>query len=100
MISNDYEVTSPYTNSILDLFNNDAKQINDLTAVAVFGVANIAFFNLAQSFGNWINWRIEAHPRELNDDQILVKNILVNVIKGGSILSLNLILSQAIGYPG
>ncbi len=70
-----------------------------VAAHGVYVLGNIAFFTAVNSTVNYLNKRIEHHPEPLTKKQEIIKSVFFDVLVGGSILALNLILSKAIDYP-
>lgn len=113
-----YSVTHPLTDvvsdflssrAIGDFFGRTVKYLQDLpthmqqdrnVAITVFLVANATFAAISNLVANWLDNRIEAHPKQLTDDQKTVKSILINgLVIGGSTFTFNVILSKLTQYP-
>src|SRR5258708_7862045 len=64
---------------------NEMKQ-NNQVAIAVFGVANAAFFTLANLLTKWCDRRIEGHTEELGNDSKVFKAVFLNgFVMGGTV---------------
>jgi hypothetical protein len=76
-------------------------QNNQNVALAVLSSANSVFFLFTYSFTNWLDRRCEhaGHPSDLNDDEKMMKHLILNLIAGSSVLTFNVFLSKVTKYP-
>lgn len=95
-------VTSDWAGRGIDLVKKIPSQMgeNKHVAIGIFAASNVAFFKLATVFADWLDNTIEAHPKQLTENQKLFKKGLVDgVVFGGSVAILNHLLARSTNYP-
>ncbi|WP_068468276.1 hypothetical protein [Candidatus Protochlamydia phocaeensis] len=73
-------------------------QESDRYAVAVILGANLAMFALIYKITAFVNRRIQADSPPLDNDQIRIKNYVLDFITGTSMLTFNLVFSRLTQY--